>query len=177
MDKTLFELNFNFTKDDLDNIFTYVSDYYEQNLYSPRGIKFAKRCFLLAFILGILLNISYLLKNQFDKSSLSIFISTILVFIIYLRIRSPFDNFKSSFSKYIGTNPLKISITDSSIYREITSMKKPFKAKHKFKNLSNILFYDDILILIFKDFCFPIKLSKENSNFNSIISFLKSKLN
>lgn len=177
MDKTLFELNFNFTKDDLDNIFTYVSDYYEQNSSFTRNMKFVKRVFLLALILFIGLDIDYLVKNQFDISSLVAFIATILAFIVYIRIKSPTDSFKSSFSKIIGTNPLKISITDSAIYRDILSVKKPFKAKLKFKNLSNILLYDDILVLIFQDFCFPIKLSKEHKDFDSIMSFLKSKLN
>ena len=177
MDKPLFELNFNFTKDDLDKIFTYVSDYYEQNLSLKRRVKFIKGTFLLALILGIGLNIDYWVKNQFDTSSLIAFISTILAFIIYVTIKHPSKRFKPTFEKVIGTKPLKISITDSAIYRQINYPKNLFKGKFKFKYFSNILFYEDILILIIDDFCIPIKLSKENSDFDSIISFLKSKLN
>ncbi|WP_297636488.1 hypothetical protein [uncultured Clostridium sp.] len=177
MEDKLFEFNFNFTNNDLDKIFAYVYDYYTKKTSATKHTRFIKYTFLAALILGIILNILNLINGEFNASSLAIFITTIIIFIIYTQLKAPYDSFKSSFQKYIGTRPLKISISNSTISRKIISTQKTFEAKFKFINLTTILFYDDIIILVFKNFCFPIKLSQTDSNFDDIMSFLKNKLN
>lgn len=176
MDKKLFEFKFNFTDEDLSKLFDYVSDYYTKNTRGNVQVKLFKYTFLLAFLLGVGIDLFNLFTGNFNTSSSIIFILTILMFIIFTQISITPKGFKTSFSQYIGTKPLRISITDSTVSRKILFTGKHFEVKLKFINLSTILFYDDIVILIFKNFCFPIKLSEKDSDYDEIITFLKSKL-
>lgn len=176
MDKYLFEIKFNFTNTDLNKISTYISDYYKNSPYVKK-IKNLKYGFLFTSACFICLDISYLLKKQFDLSSLIALITTFLLLLMFLLIKNPIKKFIFYFKKRISTNLIQISITDSILYLEAPSLKGPLKESYPLNSLSDILFYDDILILIFKKNPLPIKLSSEIVDFKDCISFLKSKIN
>ncbi|MGL5415366.1 MAG: hypothetical protein ACRDAU_06890 [Clostridium sp.] len=176
MDKKYYELNFNFTNEDLDKLFDYVSDYYTKNTKSTRNSKFLKYSFLFLFVLGVIISLFNLFTGTFNALSSVIFILTIMSCVVFTQVSITPKGFKSSFLKYIGTKPLRVSIDDSTISRKILFTGKPFEVNLSFKNLSTILFYDDIIILIFKSFCFPIKLSEKDTDYDQIMDFLKSKL-
>ncbi|WP_297636526.1 hypothetical protein [uncultured Clostridium sp.] len=176
MNNKLFEFTFNFTKEDLENLFNHVSDYYTENTKATKGVRLLKYTFLFAFILGIGITLSDLFTKNLTISNAIIFILTIMSFIVFTQISITPKGFKSSFLRYIGTKPLKISITDTTISRQILLTGKPFKVNLKFANLSTILFHDDITILIFKNFCLPIKLVETSSDYTDILTFLNSKI-
>lgn len=176
MNNELFEFTFNFTKEDLENLFSHVSDYYTINTSATKGIRFLKYTFLSAFILGVCITLFDLFTNNLTISNAIIFILTIMSFIVFTQVSVTPKGFKSSFLRYIGTKPLKISITDTTISRQILLTGKSFRVNLKFTNLSTILFHNDITILIFKNFCLPIKLIETNNDYNDILTFLNSKM-
>lgn len=172
MDKILFKFNFKFTNDDINKICIYISDHYK-NSPSIKKIKNIKYGLLFTFVCFIFLDFSYLFKKQFDLSSLIALITTFLLLVIFFLLKNPIKRFNFNLKKHINTNLIHVSITNSTLYLEVSSLKEAFPLN----SLTDILFYDNIFILIFEKKPLPITISQENNNFDEIICFLKSKIN
>lgn len=93
MEDKIFEFDFNFTNENITNINLDVSKFYNQNTSLTRRIKFIKSILFIALIMGIVLNISYWIKKQFNLSSLIAFISIIFVFILFKSLKRPIEYF------------------------------------------------------------------------------------